>query len=462
MKSPKTKKYTESNNMFLSGEADPELQAHLTTKLMNHLTISARDKGFQDDDNCLAGYDNNNGNSKKIVVVDETTTSKNNQTDAKPPTNSLNMNCSSSSDEDDDDDNCPPPIVTSTSASSSSRIMNDIGRQTKNKMSGRLDKAVPSIRNNDDNQGPSLMEQMMKEASASQTKKQDANRVIERQNAKKASFSGFQKGFLTKTTKTTKNNNNKNNKPKKDVSQSKPLHPSNPKKETTVYELDDEGNLKEQTLAKEHDDEIPFIRHSNIDSLRMEQVQNALNSPLESLLSAGGNGELGHQDLMEKLSKNPRLMTGFQNPKFMAAMEAMRENPKEAMEKIQNHPDILEFIQEYCAVIGANFTALGEKEEKKTSSREKLGPMAKRALEKEEQRTSQGMASWDQAMGKEDKERLDAIMSDSDLTSLLMDPDMQKVMQECSMPGRIHRYMRDPEFAPKLKKLMEAGLLRMC
>jgi len=34
-------------------------------------------------------------------------------------------------------------------------------------------------------------------------------------------------------------------------------------------------------------------------------------------------------------------------------------------------------------------------------------------------------------------------------------------MQECSLPGRMHAYMQHPQYGPKLRKLMEAGLLKM-
>ena len=201
-------------------------------------------------------------------------------------------------------------------------------------------------------------------------------------------------------------------------------------------------------------EEIPFIRPSTQkDPLYLDDVQEAMKKndmntkSLERLIS----GEVMKPDVMDKLSQNPRLMAGFKNPKFTAALQAMQENPREAMKNIQGHQDIIHFLNEFCSVMGQHFTDLGEKQEKKND----IGPLAKEALKKEKELNQT-------PINKDEQDKLDAILSDPELTSLLMDPDMQKVMQECSKPGKMRQYMSDPNYGPKLRKMIQAGLLNVC
>ncbi len=42
---------------------------------------------------------------------------------------------------------------------------------------------------------------------------------------------------------------------------------------------------------------------------------------------------------------------------------------------------------------------------------------------------------------------------------MLMDPELQNTLQECSDPVVFQRVMRDPVMAYKIKKLYEAGLV---
>jgi hypothetical protein len=54
------------------------------------------------------------------------------------------------------------------------------------------------------------------------------------------------------------------------------------------------------------------------------------------------------------------------------------------------------------------------------------------------------------------------VIRDKELTSLLMDQDIQRVMHECSTaPILTRKYISDPVYGPKLKRLMDAGLLQL-
>ena len=64
-------------------------------------------------------------------------------------------------------------------------------------------------------------------------------------------------------------------------------------------------------------------------------------------------------------------------------------------------------------------------------------------------------------MSQDEEEMMQRILSDPEMAEILMDPAMQVIMQECAVPGRMHAYLQHPEYGPKLRKLMEVGLLKL-
>ena len=68
-------------------------------------------------------------------------------------------------------------------------------------------------------------------------------------------------------------------------------------------------------------------------------------------------------------------------------------------------------------------------------------PLAQKAMEQEQERQKEGKRAWDASeLEDQDHKRLDTVMQNEELTSLLMDPDMQRVIQECSLvPGSMTR-----------------------
>jgi len=102
--------------------------------------------------------------------------------------------------------------------------------------------------------------------------------------------------------------------------------------------------------------------------------------------------------------------------------------------------------------MGNHFTALGDKQVREAKAKEEE---AKRQREKAA-REAAANASPD----------VKNIINNPELRSLLIEmkesPAMQKMLQECAADSRaVHKYMRDPVMGPKIRKLMEAGLLRM-
>ena len=58
----------------------------------------------------------------------------------------------------------------------------------------------------------------------------------------------------------------------------------------------------------------------------------------------------------------------------------------------------------------------------------------------------------------EDK-RVAEILKNDELRTLLMDPSMQRILQECGDPVRFQQHMRDPNTARKIKVLFDNGLV---
>lgn len=51
------------------------------------------------------------------------------------------------------------------------------------------------------------------------------------------------------------------------------------------------------------------------------------------------------------------------DPRFSKIIEQFQTNPQQVMEMCENNPEIKEFIQDFCAIMGDHFTNLGEKQE---------------------------------------------------------------------------------------------------
>lgn len=42
-----------------------------------------------------------------------------------------------------------------------------------------------------------------------------------------------------------------------------------------------------------------------------------------------------------------------------------------------------------------------------------------------------------------------------------MDTDLQKILQECAQPQKLRQHLQNPEVAKKIKRLTDAGLVKM-
>jgi hypothetical protein len=212
------------------------------------------------------------------------------------------------------------------------------------------------------------------------------------------------------------------------------------------------------------------------------EAQQAMASDLAS------NTEWATPDLLQTLAKHPKLAAGMSNPKFTAALKQMQSNPKETLKKVQqDEPETLELINEFCSVVGEHFCRLGEEQEKMTGSAKNNGSasMADEKVREMGVLEKEAMMKHKSAMNQETKDRssqrnttvagndtsqnaaasdeqVASILSNDELRSVLLDTKMQQIMQECSTQcGKLQYYMRHEEYGPKLRRLIEVGLLRV-
>ena len=296
-----------------------------------------------------------------------------------------------------------------------------------------------------DRDAPSLMDQMMADASKA-TAKEETKRTNCYRKKSNSSF-GLKKGFLNASCAN-----------KKSLSHSKKYASSAPQEKCAA----DEQVVSEK--LKEEKKEISFCKIKQ-NSLCINEVQEALNQNSIKNLS---KGEWLTPDFMEQISQNSTLVNGMSNPMFLAALESLQKNPRMTRIKFKDHPDILEFLNEFCSVMGQHFCKLGEEKKEVVNSQvnsnlltRQLGPLEEAAIKKDRERIKITGKNNPQKLSIEEQENVDRILSNKELASLLMDPATQKLMVEVALPGRMNAYLKHPEYGPKLKILIKAGLLKV-
>ena len=267
-----------------------------------------------------------------------------------------------------------------------------------------LDLEIPSSKSlslkQDRGNEVSLMEQMMKEALETKVVLDKEKESQRKKDVQSSSF-GLKKGFLNRKTKSAK---------KMDIV----VEPSKIK------------------ACRQHPLQIP-------------EVQEAMSASSSNLLRRTIQNEFTSPNLLNRIQQNPKLIRGMNDSQCMAALDALQKNPKAAIEKFRDYPNVLEFMNEMLSLLGDHFLELNETKDSYDD---------KKSMEK--QITHHGK--------EEDKlnRSVHDVIRDKELTSLLMDQDIQRVMHECSTaPILTRKYMLDPVYGPKLKRLMDAGLLQL-
>lgn len=215
--------------------------------------------------------------------------------------------------------------------------------------------------------------------------------------------------------------------------------------------------------------------------LYLPEVQSAMLEHLQS-----NSSEWATPDLLDSITQyHPKLARGMSDPRYMAALQGMRTNPKETLERLKKtSPDVVDWLMEFCGVMGEHFVKLGEGRgggrTEKRGGREKvpdaaggdekireIGPLEKRALDMHQKQKSNYGKRLNEGrpnMASETSElddQVSSILSNDELRSILLDPQMQRIMEECSTGNKLRYYMSHEEYGPKLRTLMGAGLIQL-
>ncbi|CAB3978307.1 STIP1 homolog isoform X1 [Paramuricea clavata] len=217
-------------------------------------------------------------------------------------------------------------------------------------------------------------------------------------------FGGFEKGFLNKKTK------------------GKSVDP------------------KQCKSASAKDERIPTIcpKQEESNSLRFPEVQKAMET--SSFLQ---NKDWVTDNLLKKLEDRPDLLKKLADPKYSQALSLFRTNPEDGLKLVQGNEELQAFIKDFCGILGEHFTSMAEN----TSSSE---VDAGKAV------TSEATAS------KAEEEKMRAILSDPATQEVLKDPWISKLVKNLKEnPPEARRMLATsrPEVLPKIKKLIDAGIL---
>jgi hypothetical protein len=155
-------------------------------------------------------------------------------------------------------------------------------------------------------------------------------------------------------------------------------------------------------------------------------------------------------DLHETMTSNPRLFRALQDPTFVGALHIIQNDPTKAKAIFNENPQLASLFQEFGRVLGLHYSKLVMVQQKKQQRQDE----AKLPEEQMKQVSTKNTRDPDQ-------ETVNKILANREMAELLMDPNMQRVMQECGVPGRMQAYMQHPEYGPKLRKLINAGLLKV-
>lgn len=304
-----------------------------------------------------------------------------------------------------------------------------------------LESEQESVVEKSEDEGPTMLEMMMAaQAEAKREKEKDQKKATAKTS--KSFGNGFKKGFFDSEPK------------KKEISK--------PKEDKT--------------------EQIPTIVKSKApqNSAIISEVQEALKKEESPLLSQLRQGDWVSPDLMAVFQSNKILSAGFRSPKCTAALELLKSNPKEAQKKFSSDQEVSNFLAEFARVMSTHFEELGKKEPSSTPQQvpptpapaiQELGPLHAEALRRQKQNesvkpvgksgaagavaVSQGSSGRDDA----DAARVQEIIADPELRDMLMDPQLQRILQECGDPRLFQKHMSNPETARKIKKLYDSGLV---
>ena len=71
-----------------------------------------------------------------------------------------------------------------------------------------------------------------------------------------------------------------------------------------------------------------------------------------------------NDDLIAKIDQSATLSKAFNDPTLLNSLELFHKNPKAALAAAQESPEVANFLQEFCSLMGDHFNSLADKQEK--------------------------------------------------------------------------------------------------
>lgn len=315
-------------------------------------------------------------------------------------------------------------------------------------------------------EGPSLMDQMVAEATTAHVEDANEKRKQRRERTKKDFGKGLRKGFLSKPS-CTQNGNGGNKSKSAGKGHSNDICVA--KSGVSLGLASGKGSTRTENMSLVRDRQaasggvdfdISGEKGGSNTGIVIPEVQEAMR---KNASPAGGAVDLQWltPELLDKISQRPRLADMLTDPRFGKAMQVMSKSPQEAMSLFASNPEAQETFTELSALLAEHFTTIGKAADaraaKDEADRQRVaeGPLAQEAL----RRAASGNSTVAKPPSKEEQTNVEKILENPELRELLVDPDMQKVLQECSTPADLARYMRHPEYGPKLQLMARAGLV---
>lgn len=315
-----------------------------------------------------------------------------------------------------------------------------------------------------------MMDQMMAEATAAREEKSKEQRQEQLRDTKRTFGGGLKKGFLSQAAAPARKGKTGGRKRTARES-SKPDGIDTPsaaavKESTPVIagrKASSGGGLEFDVSAGEAARDAGLLLPEV-----QEAMKGAAGGPLGGAGGSGGGaggGGMGQDwltpELLEKIAEKPRLAAMLTDPRFSKAMKLMSTAPQEALGVFASSPEARESFTELMSLLSKHFTALGKEADEKAAAEEAErkrvadGPLAQEAL----RRAADGLGAAATPATAEEEARVEKVLQQPELRELLTDPGMQRVLQECGEPQVLARYMRHPEYGPKLQLMARAGLI---
>lgn len=323
-------------------------------------------------------------------------------------------------------------------------------------------------------EGPTLMEQMMADALAAKADKAEERRQEERRDTKKHFGGGLKKGFLSGASgsSSTAGKSKKGNRVKKEQPNSRSTSKGDSQSSGTAHTA---ANANEtmpvvsgrRSSAGGLEFDVSAEGEATKAGLVLPEVQEAMRRAADTTGRAGGGSREGNSadwltpELLDKISAKPRLAAMLTDPRFAKAMQLMSTSPKDALGMFASSPEARDSFTELMALLADHFTGMGEaadtqaKTDEADRQRVADGPLAQEAL----RQAARGEGVAASPATAEEAANVEEVLQQPELRELLMDPGMQRVLQECGEPAALARYMRHPEYGPKLQLMARAGLV---